>query len=91
MPADPAESAKLAPRYANAALGEIAVSRANAAHRLRLRRVAERGRLQKNPDGTISFVTTAPGISGFEFVVGAGPKKTLVTRDAQHEYVFEAP
>jgi len=45
---------------------------------------------KKNPDGTISFITTAPGISGSEFVVGAGPKKTLVTRDAQHEYVFEA-
>ncbi len=29
VPADPAESAKLAPLYANAALGEIAVSRAN--------------------------------------------------------------
>ncbi len=45
---------------------------------------------RKNPDGTISFLTTAPGISGFEFVVGPGPKKTLVTRDAQHEYVFDA-
>jgi len=25
---------------------------------------------------------------GFEFVVGQGPKPTLTTRDAQHEYVF---
>jgi hypothetical protein len=31
---------------------------------------------------------TAPGISGFEFVVGAGAKRTLIVRDAQHEYVF---
>jgi len=45
---------------------------------------------RKNPDGTVSFLTTAPGIEGFEFVVGAGPSKTLTTRDAQHEYVFEA-
>ena len=30
---------------------------------------------------------TAPGIAGSEFVVGAWPKKTLVTRDAHHEYV----
>jgi hypothetical protein len=43
-----------------------------------------------NPDGTFSFLTTAPGVEGFEFVMGTGPKKTLVTRDAQHEYVFEA-
>jgi hypothetical protein len=44
---------------------------------------------KKNPDGTISFVTTVPGMSGFDFVVGTGAKKTLTTRDAQHEYIFE--
>jgi hypothetical protein len=46
---------------------------------------------RKNPDGTMSFITTTPGVIGFEFVVGkagAAPKRTLVTRDAQHEYVF---
>ena len=26
---------------------------------------------------------------GFEFVVGEGDQRTLVVRDAQHEYVFE--
>ncbi len=91
VPAEPAESAKLAPRYANAALGEIAVSRANGATLFDFGEWRSEVASKKNPDGTISFVTTAPGISGFEFVVGAGPKKTLVTRDAQHEYVFEAP
>jgi hypothetical protein len=25
---------------------------------------------------------------GFEFVVGGSGKRTLITRDAQHEYVF---
>ena len=92
VPADAAESAKLAARYANPALGEIAVSRAGSAGSATVfdfgewkSEVASR----KNPDGTISFLTTAPGISGFEFVVGTGAKKTLVTRDAQHEYVFE--
>jgi hypothetical protein len=44
---------------------------------------------RKNPEGTISYLTTAPGAEGFEFVVGAGPKRTLMLRDAQHEYVFE--
>ena len=42
-----------------------------------------------NPDGTTSFITISPGVSGFEFVVGSGAKKTLTTRDAQHEYVFD--
>jgi hypothetical protein len=26
---------------------------------------------------------------GFEFVVGTGAKRTLITRDAQHEYEFK--
>ena len=43
---------------------------------------------RKNPDGTVSFMTTSPGVVGFEFVVGSGPGRTLITRDAQHEYVF---
>ena len=44
---------------------------------------------KKNPDGTISFITIAPGIMGLEFVVGAAPQRTLTLRDAQHEYVFQ--
>ncbi len=28
-------------------------------------------------------------INGFEFVVGSGAKRTLIVRDAQHEYVFK--
>ena len=44
---------------------------------------------RRNPDGSVSFVTTRPGIIGFEFVVGnSGGKRTLITRDGQHEYVF---
>jgi CubicO group peptidase (beta-lactamase class C family) len=90
VPADSAESAKLAPRYANAALGEIAVSRAGGATIFDFGEWKSEVASRKNPDGTISFLTTAPGISGFEFVVGSGPKKTLITRDAQHEYLFDA-
>ena len=43
---------------------------------------------RKNPDGTVSFLTIAPGLSGFEFVVGSGAKRSLIARDAQHEYTF---
>jgi hypothetical protein len=89
VPADAAESAKLAARYANAALGEIAVSRRGDATVFDFGEWKSEVASRKNPDGTISFLTTAPGISGFEFVVGPGEKQTLVTRDAQHEYVFE--
>jgi CubicO group peptidase (beta-lactamase class C family) len=90
VPADAAESAKLAPHYSNAALGDIDVSRSGAATVFDFGEWKSEMASRKNPDGTISFLTTAPGIAGFEFVVGSGPKKTLVIRDAQHEYVFEA-
>ncbi len=92
VPADPAESAKLAASYANPALGQIAVSRSATSGTTTFDFGEWKSDVasKKNPDGSISFITTAPGISGFEFVVGSGPKKTLVTRDAQHEYVFEA-
>jgi hypothetical protein len=36
----------------------------------------------------VSFITTEPGMKGDEFVVGSGCKRTLIVRDAQHEYVF---
>ena len=44
----------------------------------------------RDPDGTTSFVTIVPGLTGLEFVVGEGEEKTLIMRDAQHEYVFDA-
>jgi hypothetical protein len=44
---------------------------------------------RKNPDGSISFITIAPGLEGFDFVVGEGARRTLVLRDSQHQYVFE--
>ncbi len=89
VPADAGESTKLAVRYANAALGEIGVSRAGGRTTFDFGEWKSEVGSRKNPDGTISFLTTAPGVTGFEFVVGSGAKKTLVMRDAQHEYVFE--
>jgi hypothetical protein len=74
--------------YVNASLGEIAVSSSGST-------VFDFGEWKsevgsrKNPDGAISFITTVPGMDGAEFVVGAGAKRTLIIRDAQHEYVFE--
>jgi CubicO group peptidase (beta-lactamase class C family) len=88
VPPDPAEVAKLAPRYASDALGEIAVTKGEKA-------VFDFGEFKsevasrRNPDGTVSFLTTVPGFDGLEFVVGKGSdKRTLVFRDAQHEYTF---
>ena len=90
VPADPAESAKLAPHYVNAALGDITVTHPGAATVFDFGEWKSPVASRKNPDGTISYLTIAPGGQGFEFVVGSGPAKTLVIRDAQHEYVFDA-
>jgi len=89
VPADAKDASKLAPRYANDALGEIAVGRTGAATLFDFGEWKSEVASRHNPDGTVSFLTTAPGILGFEFVVGSGPQPSLVVRDAQHEYVFK--
>jgi CubicO group peptidase (beta-lactamase class C family) len=89
VPADAQESAKLAKHYTNASLGEIAVSTSGSATIFDFGEWRSEVASRKNPDGTISFITTVPGVIGSEFVVGSGPRRTLITRDAQHEYVFE--
>jgi CubicO group peptidase (beta-lactamase class C family) len=90
VPAVAAESAKLAPKYSNAALGGIAVSRDGGKTVFDFGEWKSEMATRKNPDGTMSFVTISPGVSGFDFVVGSEEKKTLTIRDAQHEYVFDA-
>ena len=89
IPADANESAKLAKHYTNAALGQITVGTSGASTIFDFGEWKSEVASRKNPDGTISFLTTAPGELGFEFVVGSGAKRTLTIRDAQHEYVFE--
>jgi hypothetical protein len=89
IPADASETAKLAKHYSNAKLGEITVSSAGPATVFDFGEWKSEMATRKNPDGTISYLTIAPGIVGLEFVVGSGAKRTLTIRDAQHEYVYE--
>jgi CubicO group peptidase (beta-lactamase class C family) len=94
IPADPAEAAKLAPRYASPELGEVTVKRqANGAVVFDVGEWYSTVASRKNDDGTISYITIDPTLDGFEFVVAEkGGKRSLVLRDAQHEYAFtEAP
>ncbi len=89
VPPDPVEVAKLAADYRSAALGDIHVKKG-------AETLFDFGELEtpvasrKNPDGTVSFITTVPGFNGLELVGGsdAAGKRTLVFRDAQHEYTF---
>src|SRR5262249_13306520 len=89
IPTDTNERAKLARHYANASLGEIAVSASASSTTSDFGEWKSDVASRKNPDGTISFITLVPGMIGSEFVVGSGPKRTLIIRDAQHEYIFE--
>jgi CubicO group peptidase (beta-lactamase class C family) len=90
VPADAADAARLGSRYANDALGDITVRRSGSAVVFDFGEWKSDVASRHNPDGTVSFITIAPGIAGLEFVVGAGQKPTLTIRDAQHEYVFAA-
>jgi CubicO group peptidase (beta-lactamase class C family) len=89
VPADPAAVAKLAPRYVSSALGEVAVRKDGAATLFDVGEWKSAVASRKNDDGTISFITIDPTLAGFEFVVAdKDGKRRLITRDAQHEYVF---
>ncbi len=89
VPAEPALAGTLAARYSNAALGEIAVSRKGAATIFDFGEWKSEVGSRTNPDGSVSFLTIEPGLIGFEFVVIKAPARSLILRDAQHEYRFE--
>lgn len=88
VPADREAVAALAAHYSNAALGEIRVLRDRTKTTFDFGEWKSEMATRKEPDGSLTFVTITPGIDGLEFVPGAKDKRTLVTRDAQHEYVF---
>ncbi|HSB63342.1 MAG TPA: rhodanese-like domain-containing protein, partial [Thermoanaerobaculia bacterium] len=89
VPADAVEAGKLASRYASPALGPIEVKKQGKSVVFDFGEWHSAVASRKNDDGTTSFITIDPTISGFDFVVAdRDGKKALVTRDAQHEYVF---
>lgn len=91
VPADSAMTSNLARHYHNDALGDIDVRRDGSRTVFDFGEFRSEVASRKNPDGSTSFITTDPGIDGFEFVVGSGDGKRLTIRDAQHEYVFGGP
>lgn len=89
IPAEVSAAGRLAPHYAHAALGDIKVEHPGSATVFDFGEWKSEMASRRNPDGTTSFITIAPGITGLELVVGSGDTRTLILRDAQHEYVFE--
>lgn len=89
VPADPAVAGALAERYTNEQLGELTVRREAGAVVFDVTGWQSTVATRKNDDGTISFITIDPTLAGFEFVVAdKDGTRRLITRDAQHEYVF---
>lgn len=89
IPADETSAGRLAARYSNASLGEIAVSRRDKDTWFDFGEWKTPVASRRNDDGTTAFVTIVPGFSGLAFVMGdKDARRTLTLRDAQHEYVF---
>ena len=91
IPADAALVRTLASRYSNPALGELTVRARDGATIFDFGQWHSAVASRRNDDGTISFISIDPTVHGFDFVAGErNGKKTLIIRDAQHEYVFVA-
>ncbi len=90
VPADADSAGSLANHYGSDVLGDITVTRKGSSTFFDFGEWQSEVASRTNPDGTVSFITIAPGIAGLELVVGSGEESTLIMRDAQHEYVFDA-
>jgi CubicO group peptidase (beta-lactamase class C family) len=88
LPAEATVVAKLAPHYTSPALGDIAVRQSGGKTTFDFGEWRSEVGSRVNADGTVSLLTTSPGVLGFEFVVGGAEKRMLTIRDGQHEYVF---
>jgi CubicO group peptidase (beta-lactamase class C family) len=89
IPPHPPAVEQLARRYQNAALGEVVLRRQGVGVVLDAGAWHSKMATRKNEDGTTSLVTIDPTIEDIVFVTGMRDgKRTLVLRDAQHEYEF---
>jgi len=90
VPADPSVVHGLAARYRNAELGDIHVSQKGTTTWLDFGDWQSEMASRREDDGTTTLVTVSPGVNGWlKFVVAdQGNQRSLILRDAQHEYHF---
>lgn len=88
LPADPAMAGQLAARYDEPALGSVQVQTTARGTVFDFGEWRSEVGSRRNPDGTWSAVTVAPGMNGFDFVLGRtdNGQRSLVVRDGQHVY-----
>ena len=84
-----AEAGKLAASYVSPALGTLRVRAQDGATIFDFAKWRSAVASRRNDDGTTSFISIDPTISGFNFVVGERDgKRALIVRAAQQEYAF---
>jgi hypothetical protein len=89
IPAAPDIVKGLAAHYTNPDLGFIAVKHDKDGVVLDFGSWNSHAATRKNDDGTTELFTIDSSVDGFEFVIGTkAGKRTLTTRDGQHEYQY---
>ena len=88
-PADAKALAGLAARYHSDALGELNITQKDGKAWMDVGTFSSEITTMPQPDGTVAFVTIDPVALGFLFVrANQDGVRQLITRDGQHEYVF---
>ena len=89
VPGDPAVLNALASTYRSPDGLNLAISDRGGAKWVTAGFIEGPAATRKNPDGSVSLVTVAPGSIGVDALVGtANGKRTLSIRDSQHEYLY---
>jgi CubicO group peptidase (beta-lactamase class C family) len=89
LPGDPAVLGNLATRYHSADGLNMTIADKGGARYLTAGFIEGPIATRKNPDGSTSIVTIAPGNIGLDALVGTKDgKRTLSVRDSQHEYLY---
>jgi CubicO group peptidase (beta-lactamase class C family) len=89
LPGDPAVIAGLAPRYRSPEGLIVSISQRGGQAWLKAGFIEGPFATRKNADGTVSIVSSGPGLVGFDGQVGSKDGVRILTvRDAQHDYVY---
>lgn len=89
LPGDPAVIAGLAPRYRSPEGLIVSISQRSGQPWLKAGFIEGPFGTRKNADGTVSIVSSGPGLVGFDGQVGSKDGVRILTvRDAQHDYVY---
>lgn len=89
LPGDPDVIGNLAPVYRSAEGLIVNISQRGGGAWLKAGFIEGPFATRKNADGSVSIVSSGPGLVGFDAQVGSAEGvRTLTVRDAQHDYVY---